>query len=188
MKFNEEASNPMLVGAMQLLKAEDTPEHRQLFTQEVAKAVFLSPVYVEPEPTISEDGKTVVAPGAKVQFPMLNTKDGKKFFVLYTDKRCLEQAVDVEGNATPEIFRKHFAALALDEIGAMLATPGPGGEMNPAAGAIINPFNENLVIGKEMAIGLFEHKVEVFKNKAQQMMKNRQDAANVVPFPGRKED
>ena len=184
MKFDVESSNPMLVGAMQLMKAEDTPEHRKLITDELAKAVFLSPVYVDPAPVTDEEGNVKVEPGAKVQFPMLNTKDGKRFFVLYTDKRCMDEAEDAEGNATPEIFRDHFAAVQLDELGAMMAaTPE---QMQPAAadGVVINPFHENFVVGKEMAIGLFRHKVEVLKKKAENARRSMEDPGKVIRFPG----
>ena len=34
MEFNKPVSNPMMVGSIELLKAEDTPEHRQMFLEE----------------------------------------------------------------------------------------------------------------------------------------------------------
>ena len=167
MEFNVEVQNPILVGAMQLFKAEDTPEHRKLFMNELAKARLMSPVFIDPEPTVSPEGKYVVEKGAKVVFPQINTKDGKKFFVLYTDKNCMDKAIDVEGNPTPEMFRKNFAALQLDEIGAMMLVPMPDGGVNPVEGVVLNPFDENIIVGKETAIGLFKHKVDVLKKSAE---------------------
>ena len=41
MEFNKPVSNPMMVGSIELLKAEDTPEHRQMFLEELQKAKFL---------------------------------------------------------------------------------------------------------------------------------------------------
>ena len=35
MEFNKPVSNPMMVGSIELLKAEDTPEHRQMFLDEL---------------------------------------------------------------------------------------------------------------------------------------------------------
>ena len=35
MEFNKPVSNPMMVGSIELLKAEDTPEHRQMFLDEM---------------------------------------------------------------------------------------------------------------------------------------------------------
>ena len=186
MKFNEEASNPMLVGAMNLLKDEDTPGHRQLFMQELAKAQLLSPVFVDPAPTVNEEGKTIVKEGAKVQFPMLNTKDGKKLFVLYTDKRCLDEAEQKEANSTPEMFRDNFAQVSIDEMGSMMAMPGPNGQTHPSDGVILNPFNESLIVGKEMAIGFFNRRLQAMKEQAEKAKQEQEDVGKVLQFPTRK--
>ena len=50
-------TNPMLVGAIELMKAENTLEHRNLFIGEMIKAKFLAPVVLDPEPI---DRKSVV--------------------------------------------------------------------------------------------------------------------------------
>ena len=50
MEFNKPVSNPMMVGTIELLKAEDTPEHRQMFLEELQKAKFLAPVVIDPVP------------------------------------------------------------------------------------------------------------------------------------------
>ena len=47
MEFNKPVSNPMMVGSIELLKAEDTPEHRQMFLEELQKAKFLAPVVID---------------------------------------------------------------------------------------------------------------------------------------------
>lgn len=54
MEFNKSVSNPMLMGAIELMKAEDTPEHRNMFIGELGKASFLSPAIVDPAPTEGE--------------------------------------------------------------------------------------------------------------------------------------
>ena len=56
MEFNKNVSNPMLVGAIELMKAEDTPEHRNMFVAELVKASFLSPALVEPAPAENAEG------------------------------------------------------------------------------------------------------------------------------------
>ena len=40
MEFNKPVSNPMMVGSIELLKAEDTPEHRQMFLESFRKQSF----------------------------------------------------------------------------------------------------------------------------------------------------
>ena len=86
MEFNKPVSNPMLMGSIELMKAEDTPAHRNMFVGELAKASFLSPAIIEPAPVEDPEGKLTVAPNSKVQFPMLNTPDGAKFFMAFTDE------------------------------------------------------------------------------------------------------
>ena len=61
MEFNKPVSNPMMVGSIELLKAEDTPEHRQMFLDELQKAKFLSPVVIDPVPVPDENGRVISA-------------------------------------------------------------------------------------------------------------------------------
>ena len=90
MEFNKSVSNPMLAGSIELVKAEDTPEHRNMFVTELTKAVLLSPVIVDPAPEEDDQGNYKPAPGSKVQFPMLSAPDGKRFFMAFTDRREYE--------------------------------------------------------------------------------------------------
>ena len=50
MEFNKTVSNPMLVGCIELIKAEDTPEHRKMFVDELIQANMMAPVLMEPQP------------------------------------------------------------------------------------------------------------------------------------------
>ena len=56
MEFNKPVSNPMLVGALELMKAEDTPAHRNMFMGELTKASFLTPAIIDPAPTEDANG------------------------------------------------------------------------------------------------------------------------------------
>ena len=85
MEFNKTVSNPMLVGCVQLMRAEDTPEHRNMFVAELVKASFQAPAIIEPAPVEDEEGRLVLASGSMIQFPMLSTPDGKRFFMGFTD-------------------------------------------------------------------------------------------------------
>ena len=151
MEFNKNVSNPMLVGSMELLKAEPSPEHQNMFLTEMLKAQFLAPVIVTPEPEKDENGKIAVAPGSKIQFPMLSAPDGKVFFMAFTDKMEYEKWKDGEG--------KNVCALNFDELAAMLLRKDPQGNNCPALGFVINPFSANVVIPKEMAAGLLASKM-----------------------------
>ena len=96
MEFNKPVSNPMMVGSIELLKAEDTPEHRQMFLEELQKAKFLAPVVIDPVPQPDEKGQVRIPRDAKVQFPMLSTEDGRKFFMAFTDWMELKKWKDEE--------------------------------------------------------------------------------------------
>ena len=112
MEFNKPVSNPMMVGSIELLKAEDTPEHRQMFLDELQKAKFLSPVVIDPVPVPDENGRVTIARDAKVQFPMLSTEDGRKFFMAFTDWTELKKWRDEENQQT---FAMNFDAGIRDQ-------------------------------------------------------------------------
>lgn len=151
MEFNKNVSNPMLVGSMELLKAEPSPEHQNMFVTEMLKAQFLAPVVLTPEPEKDGNGKIIMAPGSKIQFPMLSTPEGKVFFMAFTDKMEYEKWKDAEG--------KNVCALNFEELAGMLLRKDPQGNISPALGFVINPFSANIVIPKEMAAGLMAAKM-----------------------------
>ena len=150
MEINKPGSNPMLVGAMELMKAEDTLEHRRMFIDEIMKAVFLAPVIITPQPTQDEEGGYHMQPESQIQFPMLKTEDGKHFFMAYTDWMELKKWKDEENQQT--------FAMRLDDYAQMLFGKDPQGNVNPALGFVINPFGANIAITREMAASLMMEK------------------------------
>ena len=160
MEFNKPVSNPMLVGAIELMKAEDTPEHRNMFMGEVMKASFLSPAIVEPEPVENEEGKLTIAPGSKVQLPMLNTPDGARFFMAFTDMTEYEKWQ--EKNQKFPTF-----ALRLEEYATMILRRDAKGNFCPALGMVINPFGANIVLPREMLAGMMSARAAQAKQAAE---------------------
>ncbi|MDL2301155.1 SseB family protein [Lachnospiraceae bacterium OttesenSCG-928-D06] len=136
MEMNKTVSNPMLVGAIALLKAENTPEHNKLFTEEMLKSQFLSPVIITPAPTVDEEGKMQLTKESKIQFPMLSAKDGKNYFMAFSDKEEFESWA--KGKETQS------CALQFEEYAAMVMR-----EDTNAGGFVINPFGGNLIVSKE---------------------------------------
>lgn len=147
MEFNKAVSNPMLVGCIELMKAEDTPEHRKMFTAELAKALFQAPAVIDPEPAADGEGNLTVAPGSRVQFPMLATPDGKRFFMGFTDQ--VEYRKWVEKNKEMPTF-----SLRLEDYANMLLRRDAQGNECPALGFVINPMGANVIIPKEMVAGM----------------------------------
>lgn len=134
-------TNPMLVGAMELLKAENTPDHRKLVMEEILHAKFLSPVTIDPVPVPDENGMTRVPPNSKVEIPMLTTSEGKHFFMAYTDIQELQKW---KKEPNQQVFGFDFK----DYVGMINA------ENSTSDGLIINPFGHNLLIPKEMLAGM----------------------------------
>ena len=130
MEIDKTVSNPMLVGAMQLIKADGkdpVPEHQAMFMQELDKADLIAPADVKEE--LNEDGSVKEGGKTAVRFPVLTGSDGKKFFVVFTDNASLEQARSVDGTSRlPEEFMGHSAKVKFFEIARMLLTPNPDGD------------------------------------------------------------
>lgn len=87
-------SNPMLVGAMELLKAENSTKHRDFFLQELMKAHLLTPATVTPRPERDESGMLRMLPDSQIQVPMLSTREGGvRYFMAFTDMQELKKWV-----------------------------------------------------------------------------------------------
>ncbi len=163
MEFNKSVSNPMLVGSIELMKAEDTPEHRSMFMGEVTKASFISPAIIEPAPQEDAEGKSVLVPGSKVQFPMLSTGDGKRFFMAFTDESEYRKWVE----KAPE--RLPVFALTFEDYAVLVLQKDPQGNVCPALGMVINPYGANIILPREMLAGIMAARMV----QAQKMMAGR---------------
>lgn len=152
MEFNKPVSNPMMVGSIELLKAEDTPEHRQMFLDELQKAKFLAPVVIDPVPQPDEKGQVKIAKDAKIQFPMLSTEDGRRFFMAFTDWTELKKWRDEENQQT--------FAMNFDDYAGMLLRKDAQGNISPALGFVINPFGGNIVVTREMVASMIAAKLK----------------------------
>lgn len=172
MEFNKPVSNPMLMGAIELMKAEDTPEHRNMFVGELTKASFLAPAIVEPAPVEGEDGKPAIAPGSKVQFPIFSTADGNKFFMAFTDRTEYEKWQEKD-RQYPTF------ALKIEDYAALILRRDPKGNICPALGMLINPKGAGIVVPREMLAGIMSAKAAQAKQMAA-----RQSAGQTIPPSG----
>ena len=133
MEFNKPVSNPMMVGSIELLKAEDTPEHRQMFLDELQKAKFLSPVVIDPVPVPDENGRVTIA-------------------MAFTDWTELKRWRDEENQQT--------FAMNFDDYAGMLLRKDAQGNISPALGFVINPFGGNIVVTREMVASMIAAKLK----------------------------
>lgn len=160
MEFNKTVSNPMLVGCIELLKEEDTPEHRRMFVEELTKAQLLSPALMEPAPVEQADGRLKPEPGTKVQFPMLAAPDGKKFFMAFTDIAEYEKWQEKANQKLP------YFALKFDDYAALLLRKDAQGNAGPGLGFVINPLGANIVVPREMAASIMAARMAQAKQTA----------------------
>ena len=130
-------TNPMLVGAIELMKAENTLEHRNLFIGEMIKAKFLAPVVLDPEPIPDENGAVKLTAENKIQLPMLTAPDGNHYFMAFSDMQELQLWKKEE--------KQNVFALTFQDYVKMVLRPD-----NNSAGFVINPYGANLVISKQM--------------------------------------
>ncbi len=143
MEFNKPVSNPMFLGCVELMREEDTQEHREMFADELAKALFVAPAIVKPEPIEDEEGNLKLAPESQIQFPMLSTTDGRKLYMAFTD--CKEyEAWEAQNQKFP------MFTLNVHDYANMLLRRDPFGNPYPVTGIVINPLSTNLIVTKEL--------------------------------------
>lgn len=137
-------TNPMLVGAIELLRADDTIEHRHMVMEEIAHATLLSPVTIIPEPVPDESGIPRITPEHNVQVPLI-AMGGRRFFMAFTDYAELQKWSKGEKKS---VFGFRFS----DYLNMM---QGAGDSCD---GLAVNPAGNNLILSKEMIFNMISTK------------------------------
>lgn len=138
MEYNKMVSNPMLVGAIELAKAERTPEHQKLVTEEIFKAVFLTPARVNPTPE-ADGGK--VGPDMQVLLPQLEAPGGLRFYMAFTDAQELNKWEPAKDWQNVTMTFEDYAKLMFNKEAQAVE--------HPVVGVVINPFSSNIIIYKD---------------------------------------
>lgn len=136
-------NNPMLMGALELLKAENTPDHRSMVMQEILRARFLCPVIVDPPLVANEEGVARAGADSQVNMLLLTANDDKKYFMGYTDME--------EVNKWTSQPKHQMIAFKFSDYVHMLLKPDC-----TVNGIVINPFDHNLVITKDMVLAMLK--------------------------------
>ena len=192
MELNKTVSNPMLVGVMQLIKADGKtpdPKHQEMFMEELDKAEFLAPAEVKAE--VGPDGEKLVNGKAQFRFPILTGSDGRRFFVCFTDNATVAKAQEMEGaSKLPEEFVKETVAVKFSDLARFILTPNPDGSENTTYGIVINPFMENIVIPRNLVASVVMRKQKEAKERLEKVASIVKQSAdsNVIPFPGNKNE
>ena len=173
MEINKTVSNPMLVGAMQLIKSDGKtpdPAHQVMFLEQLDKAELLAPADVKAE--VGEDGEKLLDKKHIVRFPVLTGADGRRFFVVFTDNAALEKARALEGpSKLPEEFVSEAVTVRLADMAKFILTPAPDGSENTTYGIVINPFMENIVIPKTLMMNIVAKRAQEAKARLEKASK-----------------
>ncbi|MDE6517319.1 MAG: SseB family protein [Acetatifactor sp.] len=132
-------NNPMLVGSMELLKADNSTKHRDFFLQELLKAHLLTPATVTPKPEKDESGMLRMLPDSQIQFPMLGTQEGMRYFMAFTDIQELKKWVK-----SPEEDQQLFV-LGFQNFASMVKSAD-----SQCDGFAINPGGANIRVTRKM--------------------------------------
>ncbi|MCH5325436.1 MAG: enhanced serine sensitivity protein SseB C-terminal domain-containing protein [Eubacterium sp.] len=127
-----ELKNPELLAAMRELKKSPTPPPKVQadYINSLLRARLIVPVAME---DAQEENKL------NVKFSHITNKQGKKYFMAFTDIETLKQSSN-------DVDRMAFLGLTYNDFAKMLSDPKCQME-----GFAINPFTENIVIGPQQA-------------------------------------
>ncbi len=169
MKYDKGIKNPMLAGMIELMKADDTPEHRDMFVQEMLKATFIAPVVITPPPVMDENGVKRIPAGSQVSFPLIHSKEGQKYFMAFTD---LDELSLYQKQDNPDVF-----ALKFEDYVSMLLKEDDAGRMSEAMGLVINPMTSNIILVKDVIANIMLAKLA--KEQGIDPVRYRRDQENL---------
>ena len=152
MKYNVSVSNPMLIGALELMNENPTPQYNKMVSDELVKAEFLSPATITPEPP---EGSTELVPGCQISLPILTAPNGKQFFMAYTDMDELKKWSD--GDTTQTV------SMTFEDYVMMMFRAEAQGKSAGVEGFVVNPYGAKLVVPKEKAKQVVMAKLEKAK-------------------------
>lgn len=129
----KEIKNPELLSVIREMKANEKPaeELQRRYVTEIIKAKFVVPVTIK---NLDENGKMTM------EISHLKNKEGKAFFMAFTDYETLMKAAK---NNTENL---QVIGFTYGDFTRMLSDKNC-----PMTGIAINPFTENIVIGPQQA-------------------------------------
>ena len=155
----KELKNQDLIMAYHLMQYNATPERQAEFMQEVVKARFLAPASFDPEPETGEDGKLKLQPNTKVSFPEVANNEGKKYLPAFTDWKSAQKWELKEGQRLIATNFEDYAAMVLRD--------------QDASGFVINPFEENIRIERNVIAAIKQQQAAFIKQKLVEAQKRQ---------------
>lgn len=157
---NKMISNPALKAALQKMKEERSPTNLNLTINELVKAVMLAPARIEFDASAAqpdEQGRVKLPKDTKINFLLLNTTEGKPYFMAFTDAEELRKWKQEDG--------QQVMALRFDDYATMLENNAN------IAGFVINPFGENMRFDAPLVASIKKRKAELVAERKAEMQK-----------------
>lgn len=154
--------NPDLIQAYHLVQYDATPERQAEFMQEVVKARYIAPATFSPEPETDEDGNLKFSEDATVIFPDIRNDKGEKFFPAFTDWKSMQKWEMKEGQRVIGMTFDDYAGMILQD--------------KEANGFVINPFDENIKIDRQVIISLKQQQAAYLKRQQLTYERNHPEA------------
>lgn len=132
-KGKKEHDNFRLKILLKDLKENKTNEVLNMVLDEVVmRTKFISPMQLSRKPELKEDGTAIFTEDTLMRMPMVTSEEGKNYYVMFTGKDEYEQWENMKNIDT--------ILLAFDDFAALME------KNQEAAGVVLNPFSDNLII------------------------------------------
>lgn len=158
------ACNPDLKKSIAVLRGENSPKNLNAVINELVKSPLLTPALFDlqgaPAPKPGPDGRVQLPKNAKISMVMLNTKDGKHYYLAFSDWDAVH-----EWQKTAAAQGRQIMMLRFDDFANMLQ------KNKEASGIILNPGENSL----RLEAPLIES-VKKQKDTMAQMLKAQEEA------------
>ena len=158
------AYNPELKKSIAVLRGENSPKNLNAVINELVKSPLLTPALFDlqgaPAPKPGPDGRVQLPKNAKISMVMLNTKDGKHYYLAFSDWDAVH-----EWQKTAAAQGRQIMMLRFDDFANMLQ------KNKEASGIILNPGENSL----RLEAPLIES-VKKQKDTMAQMLKAQEEA------------
>ena len=150
MLFNAKIENPMLVGAIELMRQDEDPKKREAVLEEILKATFLCPATVSAPPFQGEDGQLTLPDNCDIQQKMIQDKSGRPLLMAFTSQEEMDKWL---GQRAIRDFVYGFG-MSFTEYADLMLQKLPDGTRRPAQGFVIDPYGCNLVVDRDMVANI----------------------------------
>ena len=150
MLFNAKIENPLLIGAIEMMKASENPEKKEAVLEEIIKATFLCPATVSQPPLIGEDGEPYLPDECEIQQKMVQDAKGRPLLLAFTSQEEMDKWMS---QRMIRDFVYGFGMSFLEYVDLMMQKL-PDGSRGPAQGFVIDPYGCNLVVDRDMVANI----------------------------------